>query len=42
MSEDRLEALVVLQAHRDELPNTECILDRYCEFQAPELGSVSM
>jgi len=29
MSEDRLEALVLLQAHRDDLPATEDVIDRF-------------
>jgi len=40
MSEDRLEALVLLQAHRDNLPATEDIIDRFASVSARRLNLV--
>jgi len=40
MSEDRLEALVLPQAHRDNLPVTEDIIDRFAPVSARRLDLV--
>lgn len=40
MSEDRLEALVLPQAHRDNLPVTEDIIDRFAPVSARRLNLV--
>lgn len=38
MSEDRLEALVILQAHRDNLPTTEDVIDKFASVSSRRLN----
>jgi len=40
MSEDRLEALVILQAHRDHLPTTEDIIDQFASVCSRRLNLI--
>jgi hypothetical protein len=40
MSEDRLESLVLLQAHRDDLPTTEDVIDKFASISSRRLDLV--
>ena len=40
MSEDRLEALVILQAHRDDLPTTEDVIDNFAAVSSRRLNLI--
>jgi hypothetical protein len=38
MSEERLEALILLQAHRESLPSTESVIDEFAATSARRLN----
>ena len=40
MSEDRLESLVLLQAHRDDLPTIEDVIDKFASISSRRLDLV--
>jgi hypothetical protein len=38
MSEERLEALILFQAHRESLPSTESVIDEFAATSARRLN----
>ena len=40
MSEDRLESLILLQAHREDVPTTEVVIDKFASVCSRRLNLV--